>query len=247
MAMNDDTLVTSARFAGFTPQARAVVILACEEARALRHDQVLAGHVVLGLLREPSTFAAELLTAAGVDLEQVRSQLRPRATQPSQAPVAPIAFDASATQVFSAARRLADQDDHGRVGSEHLLMALLASTDAGVQRALEGRVDPDLVEQSVAHIREQADLPSTCDTSALAVTLRDRAASCDEEPVKALLARAEEEAVDAGRSGLRSGDLLLALQSGLPDPEAARALFSLRIQRAELETALAALRSEARD
>lgn len=123
------------------------------------------------------------------------------------------------------------------------MLALLASTDASAQRALADRVDLDIVERSVADIREQAELPSVCDTSAFAIALRNHARGQIEERVNPLLARAEEEAVDDGRSALRSGDLLLALQAGLPDPEAARALTALRIERAELETALAKLRS----
>lgn len=146
-------------------------------------------------------------------------------------------------QTFWAARKLAELHDPGRVGSEHMLLALLASTDASAQRAFANRVDLDIVERSVADIQEQAELPSACDTSAFAIALRNHAPGQNEELVNPLLAHAEEEAVDDGRSALRSGDLLLALQAGLPDPEAATALTALRIERAELETALAKLRS----
>lgn len=98
--MSEDTHPKSDQFNAFTPQARAVVVWACEEARTLGHGQVVAGHVVLGLLREPFTFAAALLTAAGMELEQVRGRLRPLVASRPKDSATPIAFSESAVQIF---------------------------------------------------------------------------------------------------------------------------------------------------
>jgi len=60
----------------FTPRAKKVVLeLAGEEARALGHNYIGPEHLLLGLIREGEGVAAQVLLAAGADLNKVRHQL----------------------------------------------------------------------------------------------------------------------------------------------------------------------------
>jgi ATP-dependent Clp protease ATP-binding subunit ClpC len=60
----------------FTPRAKKVVLeLAGEEARALGHNFIGPEHLLLGLIREGEGVAAQVLLAAGADLNKVRHQL----------------------------------------------------------------------------------------------------------------------------------------------------------------------------
>jgi len=77
----------------YTSRAKKVLELAMTEARELNHSYVGTEHLLLGLLREEKGIAAQVLTDAGVNLEQSRAEtLRllgsdmPQSQQPSAAP-----------------------------------------------------------------------------------------------------------------------------------------------------------------
>lgn len=71
----------------FTPRAKKVVLeLAGEEARALSQNYIGPEHLLLGLIREGEGVAAQVLLAAGADLNKVRHQLVHANTGGNQAP-----------------------------------------------------------------------------------------------------------------------------------------------------------------
>jgi ATP-dependent Clp protease ATP-binding subunit ClpC len=59
-------------FDKFTEQARKVVSLAQEEARHFQHNAIGTEHLLLGLVREGESIAAQVLEELGVTLEKVR-------------------------------------------------------------------------------------------------------------------------------------------------------------------------------
>ena len=59
-----------------TARAKKEIEFAVEEARLLGHDYVGTEHLLLGLLREPEGLAASNLANAGVQLDDVREQIR---------------------------------------------------------------------------------------------------------------------------------------------------------------------------
>ncbi len=84
----------------YTSRAKKVLELAMTEARELNHSYVGTEHLLLGLLREEKGIAAQVLTDAGVTLEQSRSEtLRLLGSEmpPQTASVAPSAPPASAS------------------------------------------------------------------------------------------------------------------------------------------------------
>ncbi len=59
-----------------TPRGWKMIEYACEEARALGHDYVGTGHILLGLLRESEGTATQVLMNLGLKLEDVRQEIR---------------------------------------------------------------------------------------------------------------------------------------------------------------------------
>jgi ATP-dependent Clp protease ATP-binding subunit ClpC len=62
-------------FERFTQRARNVVVHAQDEARDLRHDYIGTEHLLLGLLREPSGVANQVLDRLGIGRDVVRSDV----------------------------------------------------------------------------------------------------------------------------------------------------------------------------
>lgn len=63
-------------FRKFTQRARNTVIHAQEEARELGHPAIGTEHILLGLLREGEGVGAKALMNLGVDLENVREEIK---------------------------------------------------------------------------------------------------------------------------------------------------------------------------
>ena len=72
-------------FERFTDKARHTVVLAQEEARALRHDHIGTEHLLLGLLRESDGAGASALTSLGIGLEAARDRVAAAAHRPRAA------------------------------------------------------------------------------------------------------------------------------------------------------------------
>ena len=59
----------------FTPRAKKVLELALREAQQLGHDYIGTEHILLGLIREGSGVAAQVLVKLGADLNRARQQV----------------------------------------------------------------------------------------------------------------------------------------------------------------------------
>ncbi|MEO8450786.1 MAG: ATP-dependent Clp protease ATP-binding subunit, partial [Gemmatimonadota bacterium] len=82
----------------YTSRAKKVLELAMAEARELNHSYVGTEHLLLGLLREEKGIAAQVLTDAGVSLEQARAEtLRLLGSEMPQQPATPSAQPTSAS------------------------------------------------------------------------------------------------------------------------------------------------------
>src|SRR3990170_4610444 len=62
-------------FERFTERARQVVVLAQDEARALKHNYIGTEHILLGLLREEEGLAARILLDFDADAEKIRNEI----------------------------------------------------------------------------------------------------------------------------------------------------------------------------
>ncbi|MCB1225662.1 MAG: NDP-hexose 4-ketoreductase, partial [Verrucomicrobiales bacterium] len=86
----------------YTPRVKKVLALAAKEAKALNHSYVGTEHLLLGLLREEKGIAAQVLTDAGITLEQARGEtlrLLGSDVNPAQPGAAPAASPAGPQSV----------------------------------------------------------------------------------------------------------------------------------------------------
>ena len=116
-------------FERFTDRARRVIVLAQQEARLLSHSYIGTEHLLLGLLADGGGTAAQALESLGVTLEAAREQVREMVGEGQQPQQGHIPFTPRAKRVLELSLREALNlgDDH--IGTEHLLLGLLAEAD----------------------------------------------------------------------------------------------------------------------
>ncbi len=84
-------------FERFTERARQVVVLAQDEARALKHNYIGTEHILLGLLREEEGLAARVLEQLDITVEEVRAQVARIVGQGDEVTTGQIPFTPRAT------------------------------------------------------------------------------------------------------------------------------------------------------
>jgi prophage maintenance system killer protein len=150
------------RFARFTDRARRVLVLAQDEARERGHGSVGTEHFLLGLLAEEDGVAARVLESLGISLGETRDRVEEIAGHGREASPAHIPFTLPARQVLERSLQEALQLGHQYVGTEHLLLSLIAEGDGIAAQVLAGQgADYDLVRERVVAMLtgryEQAD------------------------------------------------------------------------------------------
>ncbi len=93
-------------------------------------------HLVLGLLTEPTALAATTLTALGVDLDDLRERTEAELGAGNGQPPEQIPFSGSAKKVIELVFREALRLGHDYVGTEHLLLGLLADEQSPAAQLL---------------------------------------------------------------------------------------------------------------
>ncbi len=90
-------------FERFTERARQVVVLAQDEARALKHNYIGTEHILLGLLREEEGLAARVLESLDITVEEVRAQIARIVGQGDEVTTGQIPFTPRAKKVLELA------------------------------------------------------------------------------------------------------------------------------------------------
>ncbi|MFP5320519.1 MAG: Clp protease N-terminal domain-containing protein [Acidimicrobiia bacterium] len=145
-------------FDRFTERAKRCVLGAQEEARERRNATIATGHLVLGLLAEPTALAARILLAEGRTEDDVRVAVE--ATLPGADDEVPalIPYDVGARKVLELTFRSALRLGHNYIGTEHLLLALLeVEADDGPLHGLG--LDRDEVEQRLVAMLAEVSPP----------------------------------------------------------------------------------------
>jgi ATP-dependent Clp protease ATP-binding subunit ClpC len=124
-------------FERFTDTARRVVVYAKEEALLLDHDHIGTEHILLGLLRDDTGPAVQVLTSHGAALASARTQVQELAAPETQAPAGEIPFTACAKKVLELSLREALQLGHNYIGSEHILLGLVRESEGGGSEVLK--------------------------------------------------------------------------------------------------------------
>jgi hypothetical protein len=129
-------------FERFTDPARDVVVLAQEEARALRHNYLGTEHILLALLGVEEGVAAEALRALGVHLDAARGVVREIIGEGEADPPAQLPFTPRSKKTLELALREALKLGHSYIGTEHLLLAV-SSQEEGLAAQVLRRLGVD--------------------------------------------------------------------------------------------------------
>lgn len=126
-------------FRKFTQRARNTVIHAQEEARELGHPAIGTEHILLGLLREGEGVGARALINLGIDLANVREEVKGFIGQDKmviEGPAGDLPITPRVKKVFNLAFDEARLQGVNYVGTEHLLLALLREEEGLASQVL---------------------------------------------------------------------------------------------------------------
>jgi len=123
-------------FERFTDRARRVVVLAQEQARMLNHNYIGTEHILLGLIHEGEGVAAQSLASMDIDLATVRENIQDIIGQGESAAMGHIPFTPRAKKVLELSLREALQLGHNYIGTEHILLGLVAEGEGVAAQVL---------------------------------------------------------------------------------------------------------------
>jgi ATP-dependent Clp protease ATP-binding subunit ClpA len=123
-------------FERFSERAQHVVVLAQDEARALKHNYIGTEHILLGLLREQTGPAARVLESFGVTVEAVRHKIARIVGQGDEVTTGQIPFTPRTKKVLELALREALSLGHNYIGTEHILLGLVRENEGVAARIL---------------------------------------------------------------------------------------------------------------
>jgi len=130
----------------YTARARASVARAREEAIEMGHNYVGTEHLLIGVLVDPAAISVRVLAEIGIPVDRLRPAVIEAAVPrpPNDAVASDLPFTPRARRVLDLARGESLRLGHNYIGTEHLLLALVAEQDGIGGRVLrEHGVDVD--------------------------------------------------------------------------------------------------------
>ncbi len=124
-------------FKGFTQKANDALNLAIEFAGETGHTYIGTEHLLLGLAKEGTGVAATVLSQCGLDAEKLALQIKASIGTGNKISLSPDDFTPRTKRVMQAAVIASSRIGHNFVGTEHLLIAILAERDSYALRFLE--------------------------------------------------------------------------------------------------------------
>ena len=125
------------QFKGFTEKANKAMNFAIDYAKNLGHTYIGSEHMLLGILKEDTGVAAEVLQKLDVTLEKMEAIVKQEVGVGSQTHVAIDDLTPRSKRILQMAVMHASQLNHNYVGTEHLLLAILSEGDSYGVRFLQ--------------------------------------------------------------------------------------------------------------
>jgi hypothetical protein len=116
-------------FSRFTDLAREVTLGARNEAKAAGHRYIGTEHLAIGLITQPKGLAAQALNAQGITEEQLRAAVKVAAPSTDEKVTEDIPFTPRVRKAMERAVRQAMRLEHNFIGTEHLLLGMVADRD----------------------------------------------------------------------------------------------------------------------
>jgi ATP-dependent Clp protease ATP-binding subunit ClpC len=147
-------------FERFTERARQVVVLAQDEARALKHNYIGTEHLLLGLLRQEKGLAARALESLGVTVEEARYQVARMIGQGDEVTQGHIPFTPRAKKVLELSLREAKGLRHSYIGTEHILLGIVRENQGVAARILlDFEADAETIRREVIRMLSGGEPP----------------------------------------------------------------------------------------
>ena len=124
------------RFNSFTQKANDVLNLAIKAAENYGHTYIGTEHMLIGVLKENTSYGAQLLAEKGVTLDKIEELLRDSVGVGDPTALSPADFTPTAKRVLEVSFQLARGMRNSFVGTEHLLLALLRESDSAAVKLL---------------------------------------------------------------------------------------------------------------
>ena len=123
----------------FSQRVQVVIRLTREEAIRLRHDYIGTEHLLLGLIREGSGIAIEILQNLDLNLDELKKTIEDaiRSNSGSSIPMGNIPFTKRAERVLRVAAAEAERFKSNVIGTEHLLLSLLRDAEGVAAQVLQ--------------------------------------------------------------------------------------------------------------
>jgi len=138
-------------FERFTKRARAVVVASQEAARTHKHDYIGTEHLLIGLLGEPQGVAAEVLVELAGSADAVQAAVDAKMPKDGNKTLkGHIAFSPRSKEALEQTLQAALRLGHNYIGTEHILLGLLADPDSVATQALASiEITPEQVDEKV--------------------------------------------------------------------------------------------------
>ncbi|MCC9604172.1 ATP-dependent Clp protease ATP-binding subunit [Stieleria sp. JC731] len=121
----------------FTDRARKVMQLANQEAQRFNHEYIGTEHILLGLVKEGSGVAANVLKNLDVDLRKIRLEVEKLVQSgPEMVTVGKLPQTPRAKKVIEYSMEEARNLNHSYVGTEHILLGLLREQEGVAAQVL---------------------------------------------------------------------------------------------------------------
>ncbi|GHJ47203.1 hypothetical protein Cs7R123_45450 [Catellatospora sp. TT07R-123] len=125
-------------FARYDDAARQTMVQAQEIARLAGHEHIGPEHILLALLSVPGTPAAAAVADAGTTPQAVAAAVAARFPSTGQQTAGPVPFSGAAKKTLELGHREALRLGHDHIGTEHLLLGVLALGEGDVVALLHG-------------------------------------------------------------------------------------------------------------
>lgn len=124
------------KFNGFTEKANSAINLAIEAAQELGFTYIGSEHILLGLLKVNDGVAYTALTEAGASADKLETLIKSEIGMGEYISLSPDDFTPRTKRIIQTAIMQASRLGNSYVGTEHILLAILADTDSYAVRFL---------------------------------------------------------------------------------------------------------------
>jgi len=135
----------------FSNKARKVIHNAKKEAEKLNHDYIGTEHLLLGMLKDPSSVGSNVLDSMGIDYDDVFQQVKKLSKPPIGMPAADLPFTSRAKSVLDDSIKQAQKLKETKyVGVEHILLALISEPQGiAIQALVALGADPEKIKSEL--------------------------------------------------------------------------------------------------